>query len=189
MRAASVSYTHLDVYKRQGFQRIRDGSRGNAAVVLHHVVRAVQVPQRLVDGDALILQRLLEGGSLGGVDGAGARAAVHQVDGAVAEEADLGAAGQRQRSVVVLQQGSALGLDLCAERFLVSAALLIRGKIALEVLGLSLIHIYPRHFPARLRQDIRRQGAGEKTASRCLSRQGHPDRPVEADLQGCRAAL
>ena len=120
-----------------GFEGVGDSSRGNAAVVLHHVIGAVQVPQRLVDGDALALESLLEAGSLGGIDGAGAGAAVHQVNRTVTEQADLGTAGQRQRSVVVLQQGSALGLNLCAESLFVSGALLVGGKIALEVLGIT----------------------------------------------------
>ena len=43
-----------------GFQGIGDGSRGDAAVVLHHIVRRIQIPQGAVDLDALIFQSLLE---------------------------------------------------------------------------------------------------------------------------------
>ena len=106
-------------------------------VVAHHGVRAVQVPQGLVDGDALSFQSLLEDGSLAGIDRAGAGAAVHQVHRAVAEQADLSAAGQRQSIVLVLQQSCALGLDRRAQFGLVSLALLIGSKALLEVFGIA----------------------------------------------------
>ena len=106
-----------------GFQGIGDGSRGDAAVVLHHIVRRIQIPQGAVDLDALIFQSLLEVGSLAGVHGA------------VAEQADLCAACQGQGVVVVLQQGCAFGFNLCAQLSLIGLALFIRGEIALEVLS------------------------------------------------------
>ena len=118
-------------------QSIGDGSGGHAAVLAHHGVRAVQVPQGLVDGDALSFQSLLEAGSLAGIDRAGAGAAVHQVHRAVAEQADLSAAGQRQGIVLVLQQSRALGLDRRAQFGLVSLALLIGSKALLEVFGIA----------------------------------------------------
>ena len=118
-----------------GFQGIGDGSRGDAAVVLHHIVRRIQIPQGAVDLDALIFQSLLEVGSLAGINGAGTGAAVHQVHGAVAEQADLCAACQGQGVVVVLQQGCAFGFNLCAQLSLIGLALFIRGEIALEVLS------------------------------------------------------
>ena len=120
-----------------GFQRIRDGSRGHAAVLAHHAVGLVQVPQGLVDGDALSLQSILQAGGLAGIDRAGTGAAVHQIHGTVAEQADLSAACQRQGVVLVLQQGSALGLDRRAQFGLVSLALLIGSKALLEVFGIA----------------------------------------------------
>ena len=117
-------------------QGIGDGSRGHAAVLAHHGVRAVQVPQGLVDGDALGLQSLLEVGSLAGIDRAGTGTAVHQVHGTVAEQADLGTLCQRQGSVLVLQQGCALGLNGGAQLGLVGLTLLIGSKAFFEILGI-----------------------------------------------------
>ena len=118
------------------FQRIRDGGRGNAAVVLHHAVGLVQIPQRLVDLNALSFQCFLQVGGLAGIHGTGAGAAVHQVHRAMAEQADLGAVCQRQGSVVVLQQGSALGLNGGAQLCFVSLALFVGSKARFEVFGI-----------------------------------------------------
>ena len=54
----------------------------------------------------------------------------------MAEQADLGALCQRQGSVLVLQQGCALGLDLSAQLGLVGLTLLIGSKAFFEILGI-----------------------------------------------------
>ena len=54
----------------------------------------------------------------------------------MAEQADLGAACQRQGSVVVLQQGSALGLNGGAQLCFVSLALFVGSKARFEVFGI-----------------------------------------------------
>lgn len=53
----------------------------------------------------------------------------------MAEQADLGAVCQRQGSVVVLQQGSALGLNGGAQLCFVSLALFVGSKARFEVFG------------------------------------------------------
>lgn len=54
----------------------------------------------------------------------------------MAEQADLGAACQRQGSVVVLQQGSTLGLNGGAQLCFVSLALFVGSKARFEVFGI-----------------------------------------------------
>ena len=52
----------------------------------------------------------------------------------MAEQADLGALCQGQGSVLILEQGSALGLDLSAQLSLISLTLRVGSKIGFEVL-------------------------------------------------------
>ena len=111
--------------------------RSNRAAIAAGIVLSsasgVEIPQGRVDGNADLFQGSAQGIGAGGINIAGAGAAVDQVRTGGGESADLGIRSQRQRIVVVHQQGCALGLDLLAEDQAVIDHFLggikIRGKI------------------------------------------------------------
>ena len=111
--------------------------RSNRAAIVAGIVLSsaggVEIPQGRVDGNADLFQGSAQGIGAGGINIAGAGAAVDQVRTGGGESADLGIRSQRQRIVVVHQQGCALGLDLLAEDQAVIDHFLggikIRGKI------------------------------------------------------------
>ena len=99
----------------------------------------VEVPQGGVDGDTDLFEGGAQGVGGGGINVAGAGAAVHEVDTAAGEGADLRVGSQRQRIVVVHQQGSALGLDLLAEEQAVIDHFLGRIEIRGKILGVGVL--------------------------------------------------
>ena len=99
----------------------------------------VEVPQGGVDGDTDLFQGGAQGVGGGGINIAGAGAAVHEVDAAAGEGADLSVGSQRQRIVVVHQQGSALGLDLLGQSQTVVDHLLGGVEVTGVILGVGVL--------------------------------------------------
>ena len=99
----------------------------------------VEVPQRGVDGDTDLFEGGAQGVGGGGINIAGAGAAVHEVDAAAGEGADLRVGSQRQRIVVVHQQGSALGLDLLGQSQTVVDHLLGGVEVTGVILGVGVL--------------------------------------------------
>ena len=134
----------------------RRGGRvhGDVGLGVIGVVVADPAVRRIVDGEAGVLQALVEGHAVVRVDGARARAAVDRVYRIAAQEADRLAGVQRQGVVVVLQQDGALALDL-GDNLLGSAVCLgaatILGFIVagIPVLG-TLRHDGLRRAPAQV---------------------------------------
>ena len=115
-----------------------DGAALGAGVVLA-CADGVEVPQGGVDGHTDLLEGGAQGVGGGGINVAGAGAAVHEVDAAVGEGADLGIGSQRQRIIVVHQQGSAFSLDLLGQGQTVIDHLLSGGKVAGKILGVGVL--------------------------------------------------
>ena len=99
----------------------------------------VEVPQSGVDGDTDLFEGGAQGVGGGGINIAGAGAAVHEVDAAAGEGADLSVGSQRQRIVVVHQQGSALGLDLLGQSQTVVDHLLGGVEVTGVILGVGVL--------------------------------------------------
>ena len=115
-----------------------DGAALGAGVVLA-CADGVEVPQGGVDGHTDLLEGSAQGVGGGGINVAGAGAAVHEVDTAVGEGADLGIGSQRQCIVVVHQQGSAFSLDLLGQGQTVVDHLLGRVEVTGVILGVGVL--------------------------------------------------
>ena len=115
-----------------------DGAALGAGVVLA-CADGVEVPQGGVDGHTDLLEGSAQGVGGGGINVAGAGAAVHEVDTAVGEGADLGIGSQRQCIVVVHQQGSAFSLDLLGQGQTVIDHLLGRVEVTGVILGVGVL--------------------------------------------------
>ena len=123
-----------------------------AAVALHFRVAAcilaagavaglVEIPQSTINAHVPLFQSGLQGrGVIGHFHRAGTRTAVHGIHDRVAEQAHLRAGSQRQSTVVVLQQNSALCLHLTSHFFLMGCQIILVFISGLEV-GVVLVAI------------------------------------------------
>ena len=117
--------------------------RSNRAAIVAGIVLSsaggVEIPQGRVDGNADLFQGSAQGIGAGGINIAGAGAAVDQVRTGGGESADLGIRSQRQRIVVVHQQGCALGLDLLGQSQTVVDHLLGGVEVTGVILGVGVL--------------------------------------------------
>ena len=107
------------------------------------VTSGIEIPQDGVDGKTFRLQSFFESGSVAGIDIGRAGAASSDVHTGVAEQADGGAAAERQGIVVIFQKYNAFAGELFGHLFIVGFQLFHRREVAFKI---DSVLIFVFHF-------------------------------------------